>query len=93
MSKSLNELYASTPLFGSNAAAVEQLYEQYLENRESVPPAWRDYFDTLGDAETEIAHSEIRADLLSQAEDGGRKTRVQARAGAKSPSGEKQRTM
>ena len=60
MSKSLTELYASSPLFGSNATAVERFYEQYLQNPDAVPAAWRDYFDTLGDAETEIAHSEIR---------------------------------
>ena len=32
MSRSLKDQYASTPLYGSNAAAVEALYEQYLED-------------------------------------------------------------
>ncbi len=34
--------------FGPNAALVEVLYEQYLENPESVPEYWRTYFDELG---------------------------------------------
>ncbi len=37
MSISLKEQYASTPLFGSNASAVEALYEQFLDKPESVP--------------------------------------------------------
>ena len=65
MSHSLKEQYASSPLFGGNAAAVEGLYEKYLDDPASVAGAWRDYFDTLGDADTEIAHSEIRAELLA----------------------------
>lgn len=72
MSKSLTELYASTPLFGSNAAAVEQFYERYLADPAAVPAAWRDYFDSLGDKATEVAHSAIRDDLLRQAREGRR---------------------
>ena len=89
MSKSLTELYASTPLFGTNASAVEHFYEQYLDNPESVPAAWRDYFGSLGDAGTEIAHSAIRDDLLRQAGDGGRR-RVRAKSGGSAAPGEKQ---
>jgi 2-oxoglutarate dehydrogenase E1 component len=73
MSDTLKEQYASTPLFGGNATAVEVLYERYLRDPSEVPPDWRDYFDSLGDAETEIAHSEIRAELLAQAKSGVRR--------------------
>ena len=38
MSNSLKDQYASTPLFGGNATAVEALYEEYLGDPESVPP-------------------------------------------------------
>ncbi|NIV16915.1 MAG: 2-oxoglutarate dehydrogenase E1 component [Woeseiaceae bacterium] len=92
MSRSLKDQYASTPLYGSNAAAVEALYEQYLEDPARVPAAWRDYFDTLGAPDTEIAHSAIREDLLEEARK-GRRRRTRVRAGgarAKLPSGEKQ---
>ena len=79
MSDSLKEQYASTPLFGGNASAVEALYEQFLQDPGSVPAAWRDYFDTLGAPETEVAHSAIRENLVKEARSGGRhKTRVRA---------------
>ena len=65
MSNSLKDQYASSPLFGGNASAVEALYEQYLQDASSVAPIWRDYFQSLGDPATEIAHSEIRKDLLA----------------------------
>ncbi|MEE4163738.1 MAG: 2-oxoglutarate dehydrogenase E1 component [Woeseiaceae bacterium] len=90
MSKSLTELYASTPLFGGNATAVEHFYEQYLEDPDSVPGAWREYFDTLGAPDTEVAHSEIREDLLRQASDGGRPRTVRRTAGGSALPGEKQ---
>ncbi|MDJ0700601.1 MAG: thiamine pyrophosphate-dependent enzyme, partial [Woeseiaceae bacterium] len=91
MSNSLKEQYASTPLFGANATAVEALYEQYLADPASVPSAWRDYFESLGDSETEIAHSVIREDLLEQAQGGRRKAARRAgKSGAVIASGQRQ---
>jgi 2-oxoglutarate dehydrogenase E1 component len=91
MSDTLKEQYASTPLFGGNATAIEGLYEQYLGNPADVPPAWRDYFDSLGNAETEITHSEIRAELLAQARSGVRRgSRRTLARDRRSGSGEKQ---
>ena len=72
MGSSLKDQYASTPLFGSNASAVEAMYEQYLSDPGSVPQAWRQYFESLGDPDTEVAHSGIREELLESARDGGR---------------------
>ena len=40
MSDSLKEQYSSTPLYGSNANAVEALYEKFLSDPASVPAAW-----------------------------------------------------
>ncbi|MDH3267041.1 MAG: thiamine pyrophosphate-dependent enzyme, partial [Gammaproteobacteria bacterium] len=83
MSDSLKDQYASTPLYGGNATAVEFMYEQYLQDAKSVPAGWRDYFASLGAADTEIAHSAIRADLLQMAKNGGRrKTRIRKSASA-----------
>ena len=91
MSNSLKEQLASTPLFGGNASAVERLYEQYLENPDSVADGWRDYFVAMGDPDAEIVHSAIRAELLAEARDGRKAGRVSARqAGKAVPSGEKQ---
>ncbi len=68
MSRTLKELYASSPLFGGNSTAVEALYEQFLDKPDSVPDAWRDYFESLGAADTEIAHTPIRERLKSHAD-------------------------
>ena len=67
MSESLQEQYASTPLFGANASAVEAIYERFLGDPESVPDGWRDYFASLGATDTEIVHSTIRDELLAGA--------------------------
>jgi len=72
MGRSLDEQYATTPLFGSNASAVEAMYERYLAEPGSVPKAWRAYFESLGDPRTEVTHSDIRKDLLQSARKGGR---------------------
>jgi 2-oxoglutarate dehydrogenase E1 component len=67
MSNSLKEQYASSPLYGSNAAAVEAMYEQYVANPDSVPEAWRRYFRSLGGDGTEVLHSPIRRRLIETA--------------------------
>ncbi len=92
MSNSLKDQYATTPLFGGNASAVEALYEQFLQDAGSVPATWRDYFEALGDGATEIAHSAIRSELLEAARHGARrKTRVTASSSDSAvASGEKQ---
>ncbi|MEJ2273670.1 MAG: 2-oxoglutarate dehydrogenase E1 component [Woeseiaceae bacterium] len=91
MSNSIKEQLASTPLFGSNASAIEGLYEQYLEEPRSVPQGWRDYFAALGDPDTEVLHSRIRDDLLAEAAAGGRVGTVTRRRQAKAETpGEKQ---
>ncbi len=44
MSQTLRQIYASSPLFGGNAAYVEDLYESWLEDPASVPARWRQFF-------------------------------------------------
>jgi len=87
MSSTLKEQYAATPLFGSNAPTVEALYEQYLENADSVSQEWRRYFRTLGDSangsDREIPHSPIRQRLLQQSES----IRTKRSVSAKQPTG------
>ena len=67
MSKSLKEQYASSPLFGLNAAAVEALYERFLENSGSVPAGWRDYFSSLDGQESDVPHSPIVRQIAESA--------------------------
>ncbi|MEX0618360.1 MAG: 2-oxoglutarate dehydrogenase E1 component [Pseudohongiellaceae bacterium] len=51
-------------LSGANAAYVEELYEQYLADNESVPEQWKNYFDELpganGETRGDISHRTIR---------------------------------
>jgi 2-oxoglutarate dehydrogenase E1 component len=67
MSNSLKEQYATSPLYGSNAAAVEAMYEQFVANPDSVSEGWRRYFRTLGDNRGEVAHTPIRHRLREKA--------------------------
>src|SRR5210317_1569209 len=91
MGNSIKEQLATTPLFGSNASAVERLYEQFLDDPGSVPAGWRDYFETLGDPNSEVVHSRIREELLAEAS-GGRRAGATARRSSGKPvtSGAKQ---
>ena len=41
----MKQFEASSHLFGANAPFVEELYERYLRDPESVDPAWRAQFD------------------------------------------------
>ena len=60
MEKMLN----SSHLSGSNSAYVEELYEQFLINRSSVPDEWRDLFDSFSDSKnTDISHASIKRDF------------------------------
>ena len=91
MSHSLKDQLASTPLFGGNASAVELLYEQYLEQPDSVAQEWRDYFAAMGDPDTEITHSVIREQLLRESQAGRKAGRIlKTSTGKASTSGEKQ---
>ncbi len=63
MSQSLQQQYAWSALFGSNAVYVEQLYDNYLENPASVPANWREFFDRLGPAEPAPSDRERRRAL------------------------------
>ena len=91
MSQTLKDQYAQTPLYGGNASAVEALYEQFLDDPNSVPAAWQTYFETLGADAGEARHSTIRDSLLAEASGGSRKATIRrASAGGAVGSGEKQ---
>ncbi|TXS95614.1 2-oxoglutarate dehydrogenase E1 component [Parahaliea maris] len=59
-------LWRSSHIAGGNATYVEDLYESYLTDPNSVPEQWRSYFDTLPRVESksaiiqDIPHSTIR---------------------------------
>ncbi len=65
MSSLLEQLRQSSPLFGGNAPFIEDLYERFLQNPNTVPDNWREYFRALqaqsGDGRgQDIAHAPIR---------------------------------
>ncbi len=59
----MKQLHSTSMLFGSNAPFVEELYESYLADPESVPEEWRTYFDGLragaAAAVRDVAHTPI----------------------------------
>jgi 2-oxoglutarate dehydrogenase E1 component len=56
----LQQFAVSSPLSGGNAAFLEQLYESYLRDPESVAVEWRRYFDTFGGQQAgDIPHAEV----------------------------------
>jgi len=57
-------LWSTSQLSGGNAAYLEELYEEYLHNPNTVPEAWRSYFDKLpridGVVTQDTSHSVVR---------------------------------
>jgi 2-oxoglutarate dehydrogenase E1 component len=69
MRPSLADLLATTALSGGNAGFIEDLYERFLSDPQSVAPAWREYFSGFRDgAVADVAHSPIRDRLLHRDE-------------------------
>jgi 2-oxoglutarate dehydrogenase E1 component len=75
LARSSNALMEATSfLTGTNAAFVESLYAQYLENPDAVDPTWRAYFSSLGQTQlspTQLGRGpEWRRDQKPQYENG-----------------------
>src|SRR5204863_8787092 len=47
MSSVMRQFIDNSYLFGGNAPFIEDLYEKYLANPQSVPEEWREYFDRM----------------------------------------------
>jgi 2-oxoglutarate dehydrogenase E1 component len=67
MSKTLQDRYASSPLFGGNAPYIEGLYEQYLEDPDSVEPGLRRWFEGIADGHPETARGPIEREIAARA--------------------------
>jgi 2-oxoglutarate dehydrogenase E1 component len=71
----MKELLANSYLFGGNAPFVEDLYEAYLNNPQSVPEEWREYFDKMqvlpgAAAGRDVAHAPIVESFAQRAKHG-----------------------
>ena len=84
MSQSLKRRYATSPLFGSNAAYVEEMYATYLEDPDAVPANWRQFFAEsdieLDSVETTGQHRQIFASVRGQLEERRKSTSGGARS-------------
>src|SRR4029077_12462848 len=47
MSAQMKEFLGTSYLFGGNAPFIEELYESWLQDPESVAPEWRRWFDQI----------------------------------------------
>ena len=87
MSFNLSDWFASTPLSGGNAAFVEDLYERFLTDPESVPPEWRSYFRAFttpqDDGARDVPHGPVLAEFAARA--GRASARRRSRPAAKRP--------
>src|ERR1700752_2452561 len=61
-------------LFGGNAPFIEDLYEKYLANPQSVPEEWREYFDRMqvlpGATVKDIARAPVEQSFIERAKAG-----------------------
>jgi len=65
---SMEQLWSSSQLSGGNVAYIEELYERYLTDPNSVPEQWRSYFSTLprseGGESHDIPHTPVKEQFL-----------------------------
>ncbi len=70
----LKESLANSYLFGGNAPFIEDLYEKYLANPQSIPEEWRDYFDRMQDLpgaiDKDVAHAPVVESFVQRAKRG-----------------------
>lgn len=59
--QTMQDLQATSYLGGGNAAYIEELYEKYLRDPESIDEFWRNYFAELGKPNQDISYDDIRA--------------------------------
>lgn len=68
--------WSTSHLSGGNVAYVEELYESYLKDPNSVPEEWRDQFDKLprvdGNIQQDVPHSPIKEHFLYLAKNSNR---------------------
>lgn len=71
MADSLLKQFARSSQLGANAAFIEDLYEQYLVNPESVGPRWQAYFDEFK-GQGDVPHSVVIDNVAAAARQAAR---------------------
>src|SRR5438874_5168588 len=74
MSSVMRQFQDNSYLFGGNAPFIEDLYEKYLANPQSVPEEWREYFDRMqvlpGSSTKDVAHAPVVESFVQRAKRG-----------------------
>src|SRR3954466_16060804 len=74
MASVMRQFLDNSYLFGGNAPFIEDLYEKYLANPQSVPDEWRDYFDRMqvlpGSSTKDVAHAPVVESFVQRAKRG-----------------------
>src|SRR6187431_2570443 len=69
--KSMQDLWQDSYLAPGNESYLEDLYESYLTNPQSVGPEWRHYFDhllqTVPHVGAEVSHAAVREEFAQLA--------------------------
>ena len=76
---------SDSPLYGGNAAFLEELYQRYLQQPDAVSEEWRRYFDRLPRGEAiDLDHEAIRTALVDEVRHGRARAAVASAAGSES---------
>src|SRR3954463_5459320 len=74
MASVMRQFLDNSYLFGGNAPFIEDLYEKYLANPQSVDDEWRDYFDRMqmlpGNATKDVARAPVEQSFVERAKRG-----------------------
>src|SRR5258708_26508206 len=74
MASVMRQFQDNSYLFGGNAPFIEDLYEKYLANPQSVPEEWREYFDRLqvlpGSTVKDVARAPVEQSFVERAKPG-----------------------
>src|SRR5213080_4856267 len=74
MASVMRQFLDNSYLYGANASFIEDLYEKYLVNPQSVPEAWREYFDRIqvlpGNPAKDVAHAPVVESFVQRAKAG-----------------------
>src|SRR5688572_6041691 len=85
MSRSLRELYESSPFSSAQAPYVEEQFERYLSDPASVSQEWRAFFGPFGSA-----GAQLRLPTASKAAEAPRQIKPPTTPAVSAPYGEKQ---
>ncbi len=92
MSSQIEKFRLNSALYGGNAAFIEDLYERYLDDPESVDGHWQTYFAGLeagaGNGARDVAHGPIRESFARRAQE--HRTSVRVIGGLDAQAAEKQ---